>query len=91
MKKFCKNIGLDKKTLLTMLLGEGKDGGSNSSVKDHQNSTSKELTSITNKEAGGPVNTGIAASFAYNNMATADPEKDAPSSGNQYMSIRNAA
>jgi hypothetical protein len=34
MKKFCKDIGLDKKTLLTMLLGEGKEGGSYSSSKD---------------------------------------------------------
>jgi hypothetical protein len=61
MKKFCKDIGLDKKTLLTMLLGEGKEVGSNSSRKDLQNSISKDMSSITAKESGGTVNTGIAA------------------------------
>lgn len=82
MKKFCKDIGLDKRTLLTMLLGEGKEVGHNSSRKDQLNSISKDLGSSIAKESGGIVNTGIAAQMAYNNIIMGnDPDKDSNTSG----------
>ena len=69
MKNFCKDIGLDKKTLLTMLLGENH----NTSKKDHQSSQSKDI-GLTLKDHGGVVNTGAAAQLAYNNIISNDSD-----------------
>jgi len=61
MKKFCKDIGLDKRTLMTMMLG-GKDIDS-SATKDPSSSRKDghhSLIASVVKESG-TINTGIAA------------------------------
>lgn len=57
MKKFCKDIGLDKNTLLNMMLGTSNLEDSN---RKDQNS-SKENISMTIGKESGPINTGVAA------------------------------
>lgn len=65
MKKFCKDIGIDKKTLMNMLLGNHEETNRKEQNNSKDNATIKE---------SGPINTGVAAQLAYNNLiAEADP------------------
>ena len=92
MKKFCKDIGIDKRTLISIIGGGTKtnngtleDGGReySSSRKGDRLSSSKD--NIRSDIAGGGViNTGIAAQFAYNNMVQVDQE-----SSSSFMKVRN--
>jgi hypothetical protein len=75
MNKFCKDIGLDKKSLLYLLLG-GAEGGQNphelSDRKDNKmyQSLGGSIQDQPNgrESGGGTINTGIAAQLAYNNI-----------------------
>lgn len=96
MKKFCKSVGVDKKTLLTMMLGNGKDL-ENSNAKNNDMNSSRN-GNLLNKDSGtnstvkdsGIINTGVAAQLAYNNMSQSVIEQPDVSPGAQnFMKLRN--
>ena len=104
MKRFCKDIGIDKRTLLTMFMGGNPSNFGQGSRVDLENSNSKNDSEI--KERGGTlnppnngnqvfskVNTGVAAQMAYNNIipSSIDPENPLPISQSQLMKIRTKA
>lgn len=67
MKRLCREVGIDKKTLFTMFLGE-------SAPQKHElESGSKEMQAVTEV-----INTGVAAQIAYNNMAPSSIDPDHP-------------
>ena len=73
MKKFCKEIGIDKMTLMTMMLG--KNGIEELSSKNEFSSSrgdpfsqQKEKNNFKEGGASTTINTGQAAQLAYNNM-----------------------
>lgn len=70
MKKFCKDIGLDKNALLNLLLGPANSEKRNREVEssgERLNDSSKNFQSI-GKDSDSVVNTGKAAQLAYNNI-----------------------
>ena len=80
MKKFSKNIGIDHKVLLSMLLGNQADDNSSSkepqnSHKEPQSAQKENLSEKINKEIE-PLNTGVAAQLAYNNISMGVIEND---------------
>ena len=92
MKKFCKEIGVDKKTLLTIIGGGAKTN--NGTLEDNRVDYSSykvgdgvfhSKDNIKADFAGeGFINTGVAAQFAYNNIVQPlDPETGS------FMKIRN--
>ena len=92
MKKFCREIGIDKKTLLSIIGGnpktnngtleEGRLDYSSYKIGDGLSNSKENIKSDFAGE--GVINTGIAASFAYNNIAQPlDPETGS------FMKIRN--
>lgn len=68
MKKFCRSIGIDKRTLLQMLVGVG------GSIEDSRRQMDQNLSKDNITLSGGQdqLNTGQAAQLAYNNMSIAD-------------------
>lgn len=75
MNKFCRDIGLDRKSLLYLLLG-GASGGQNSHElsdkkdnKFYQSNGGSLHEQLNGRESGGgTINTGVAAQLAYNNI-----------------------
>lgn len=62
MKKFCKDIGLDKKTFLNMMLGTSTTNFEESTKKEHNSSKDNLSLNTVTKEGGtGVLNTGVAA------------------------------
>lgn len=71
MKKFCKDVGVDKMTLMTMMLGKNaveeiQNKNEFSSSRKDPFSIQKDNKDITPHQAG--INTGQAAQLAYNNI-----------------------
>lgn len=104
MKRFCKDIGIDKRTLFTMFMGGNPSNFGQGSRIELENSNSKNDSE--RKESGGTlnppnngnqvfskVNTGVAAQMAYNNIipSSIDPENPLPISQSQLMKIRTKA
>ena len=58
LKKFCRDIGFDQKTLLGMLLGGQSDPMS--CRKDYQSNSKESINAMIGRESE-PINTGIAA------------------------------
>jgi hypothetical protein len=78
MKKFCKDVGVDKKTLMAMMLG--RSGLEDLSIKNDFSSSRKDPFTLSrdglNARESISVNTGQAAVMAYNNIIqSVDPEK----------------
>jgi len=71
MKKFCREIGIDKRSLMGMMLGGGRDIESSNAKADF-NSSRKDATKDSGQNSivkdSGTINTGVAAQLAYNNM-----------------------
>ncbi|CDW85759.1 UNKNOWN [Stylonychia lemnae] len=88
MKKFCKNVGVDKLTLLTMLVGKSNieefmNKNELSSRKDSLNQSRENLITKDSIQ----MNTGQAAQLAYNNMISGiDPDQP---QGQNYVRVRN--
>ena len=73
MHRFCKDIGIDKRSLLKLLLGDdpSKNHLQDSMAKESLTGDSSEL--LKHKDSGGSqvlssFNTGAAAQLAYNNI-----------------------
>jgi hypothetical protein len=90
MKKFCKDIGVDKKTLLTMMLGNqgGRDLESSNAKTDPVHSNKESGANSTVKDSG-IINTGVAAQLAYNNIIPQAEIEPTNTSGSGFMKLRN--
>ena len=104
MKQFCREIGIDKKTLLTMFMGGANTNSKQnidiegSNTKNNENSSSKQqynsrdsVTNLNLSTGQTIINTGAAAQMAYNNMipSSKDPESiPMVVTQNQFMKLR---
>jgi hypothetical protein len=73
MNKFCKDIGLDKKSLLYLLLG-GSEANPHEFSDRKDNKMYQSIGGTLHEQpngresGGGTINTGVAAQLAYNNI-----------------------
>ena len=85
MKRLCKDIGIDKKTLLSIFINPSQmkevEGGSNvkneSGVKDQSFSRDSGTINMSGNSGPTQVNTGAAAQIAYNNIIPNTLDHDA--------------
>ena len=74
MKRFCKDIGVDKKTLLSVLLGGEPNSLRTDSGRKELKSRDSSTVNASAVKTIVPINTGVAAQFAYNNIIPTEPE-----------------
>lgn len=60
LKKFCKDIGVDKKTLLTMMIG-GRDLEVSNTKSDLNSSVKEKINQVDTLAKDSVLNTGVAA------------------------------